>query len=118
MSACPARLLYQTIHRRLMSDPGPAILKLRVSPNAARSEVVGWHGNALRVRVAAPPVNGRANVAVIRTLAAYLGIGVREIELVRGHGSRDKLVRVSGVDSRELIGLLGNPSGMRSADYD
>lgn len=93
-----------------MSEAGDSILKLRVSPNSSRSEVVGWHGDALRVRVAVQPHNGKANFAVVDTLATYLGIPARDIEIVRGHGSRDKLVRVSGLDSLRLIGLIGIPS--------
>ena len=92
-----------------MSESDPVILKLRVSPNAARSEVVGWRGDALRVRVNAPPANGEANSAVVDTLARYLGVRPRDVVIVRGHGSRDKVARVQGIDASALRGRMGSP---------
>lgn len=85
-----------------MSQPLKARLSLRVQPNAARSEVAGWHGDALRVRVAEPPIGGRANAAVADTLAARLGISRSSVNIVRGHRSRDKVVEVAGLDDGEL----------------
>ena len=92
-----------------MSEPRRGVLKLRVHPNAPRSEVAGWHGDVLRVRVAALLVGGRANAAVIDTLAAYLGIHRRDIKIVRGQGSRDKVAQVMGMDSVQLLQRLGVP---------
>ena len=99
-----------------MSDPGPSILKLRVTPNAAKSEVVGWHGDALRIRVASPPTNGRAHSAVIEILADYLGIRPREIEIVRGHASRDKVAHIYGIDPRALLGRLKDPAAVTGSE--
>ena len=109
-------LLYQTIDSRLMSDPGPSILRLRVTPNSARSEVVGRHGDALRVRVASPPTNGRANSAVIEILADFLSIRPADIEIVRGHGSRDKVAHIYGIDSRALLGRLEDPAAATGSE--
>ena len=72
--------------------------------------MAGWHGDALRVRVTMPPAGGRANSAVIHTLADRLGVRPRDIEIVRGRASRDKVARVHGIDSIELIGRLGEPA--------
>lgn len=99
-----------------MSYPGPSILKLRVTPNAAKSEVVGWHGDALRIRVAAPPTNGRANSAVIEILADYLGIRPKAIEIARGHASRDKVAHIYGVDRRALLGRLGDTTTVTGSE--
>ena len=99
-----------------MSESGPAILKLRVSPNAARSEIAGWYGGALRVRVNASPVNGKANSAVVEILARCLGVSPRDVEIVRGHGSRDKVARVHGIDSCALNERLGNPTRIACTD--
>ncbi|MGV3759299.1 MAG: DUF167 domain-containing protein [Actinomycetota bacterium] len=70
-------------------------LTIRVQPGARRSEVVGPHGDALRVRVASPPVDGKANAELVRFLADYLGVPARSVEVVRGHTSRTKVVHVA-----------------------
>lgn len=70
-------------------------LTIRVQPGARRSEVVGAHGDALRVRVASPPVDGKANAELVRFLAEHLGVPARAVEVVRGHTSRTKVVHVS-----------------------
>lgn len=74
------------------------ILKLRLVPNARRSEVVGVHGDAIKVKVQAPPVEGKANEALCEFLAARLQVPVRSIEIVAGAKSRDKTVAVAKLD--------------------
>jgi uncharacterized protein (TIGR00251 family) len=86
--------------------PEGALLPVRVQPRAGRDEVAGWHGHALRVRVAAPPVGGRANQAVIALLAEALGLPRSSIEVVSGDTSRDKLVRVGRRSLAEIRALL------------
>jgi uncharacterized protein (TIGR00251 family) len=83
---------------------------VRVVPRASRSEIVGEHDGALRVRVAAPPVEGAANVELVRTLARALGVPSRAVEIKSGHASKTKLVRVAGVDEGRLWSLVdGKP---------
>jgi uncharacterized protein (TIGR00251 family) len=77
-------------------------LQLRVSPGASRTEVVGRHGEAWKVRVAAPPEGGRANEALVGLLADTLGVRRAEVEIVAGHGARDKVVSLSGVEAAEI----------------
>ncbi len=72
-------------------------LTLRVAPGARRSEVVGRHGEAWKVRVAAPPEGGRANEAVRRLLADTLALPVQAVSVVSGLGSRDKQVQLAGI---------------------
>ena len=72
-------------------------LTLRVSPGARRSEVVGRYGEAWKVRVAAPPEQGRANAALCSLLADALALPRGAVAVVSGHGSRDKLVEVAGI---------------------
>ena len=91
-----------------MPEPVTSRLSLRVQPNAARSELAGWHGTALRVRVTASPVPGRANAAVAAILADSLQIPRRSVNIVRGHGSRDKVAAVAGLDDAELQRRLRN----------
>ena len=88
-----------------------ARLKLRVSPGAARTSVVGRHGDAWKVRVTAAPADGKANAAVVRLLAATLALSVRDVEIVSGHGSRDKMVALQGIDVDEIERRLGQASG-------
>jgi uncharacterized protein (TIGR00251 family) len=76
-------------------------LRLRVSPGAARGGVVGRHGDAWKIRVAAPPEDGRANEALLRLLAERLRLPRRDLELVSGHGARDKIVELTGIDDAE-----------------
>ena len=78
------------------------VLRLSVQPGAGRAAVVGRHGDALRVRVAPPPADGRANEAVVRLVAELVGLPERSVELVSGHRSRQKRVRLAGVDPVEI----------------
>ena len=81
--------------------PGTTRLRLRVSPGASRAEVVGRHGDGWKVRVPAPPERGRANDAVLGLLADTLGVDRRDVTLVSGRGSRDKIVEVGGLPAEE-----------------
>ena len=87
-----------------------ASITLRVTPSASRDAVVGWQGDVLRLRVAAPAQRGKANEAVLRLLAAALGIERRRLRIVRGHTSRQKVVLVDGLDEAEIRARLGPAS--------
>ena len=73
-----------------------------MQPGAGRSAVVGRHGDALKLRIAAPPTGGRANQAVLELLAATLGAKPADVELVGGDSSRSKRARVKGVEIDDL----------------
>lgn len=77
-------------------------MKLRVVPRAKRSAVVGRHGDGWKVRIAAPPEDGRANAAVVALLAASTGIPASGIAIVAGTTARDKTVVLSGIDPGEV----------------
>ncbi|MCA1556167.1 MAG: DUF167 domain-containing protein [Acidobacteria bacterium] len=79
---------------------------VRVVPRASRSEIVGEHDGALRVRVATPPVEGAANEELTRTLARALGVPLRAVEITSGHTSKTKLVRVAGTNQERLLSLV------------
>lgn len=81
-------------------------LRLQVSPGAARTEVVGRHGDAWKVRVSAPPERGRANDAVVRLLAERLGVPARSVSVVSGHTAREKVVELRGVEPDEAARRL------------
>jgi uncharacterized protein (TIGR00251 family) len=72
------------------------LLVLHVQPGAKRSEVAGLHGDALKIRLAAPPIEGRANEALLRFVADSFRVPLRNVELRQGVQSRHKTVRVAG----------------------
>jgi uncharacterized protein YggU (UPF0235/DUF167 family) len=76
-------------------------LRLRVTPGAARPAVVGRYGESWKIAVAAAPERGRANDAVVALLADTLSLPRNAVELVSGHGARDKIVEVSGISPDE-----------------
>jgi uncharacterized protein (TIGR00251 family) len=84
---------------------------LRVSPGARSAQVVGRHGGAWKVRVAAPPEGGRANEAVVRLLAQTLSLPRDAVTLVSGHGARDKIVQLTGLDSTQIERRLTSAAG-------
>lgn len=83
-------------------QPRTTRLHLRVSPGAGRSAVVGRHGQAWKLRVAAPPERGRANASVIELLAASLDLRRPDIRIVSGAASRDKVVELVGLSPDEV----------------
>ena len=85
-------------------------LLLRVSPGASRAGVVGRHGRGWKVRVAAPPEDGKANDAVIRLLADAVGVPRRDVAILSGHALRDKTVELSGIDELETERRLARAS--------
>lgn len=88
---------------------GGVRLRLRVQPRASRTEVAGVHGDAIRVRLTAPPVDGAANEALVRLLAERLGVARGAVRLVAGAGGRTKVVEVEGIGPDTVRGrLLGN----------
>jgi len=86
-------------------------VRLRVSPGAARAGVVGRHGEAWKVRVAAPPEGGRANEAVVRLLADTLSLPREAVTLVSGHGTRDKIVELAGLGPSQIERRLSSAAG-------
>ncbi len=81
---------------------------VRVQPRASRSEVMGAHGTALKVRVAAAPVDGAANEALVEILARELGVPRNAVRIVSGEASRTKVMEVSGVDALAVHRLAAN----------
>jgi uncharacterized protein (TIGR00251 family) len=69
-------------------------LTLHVQPGAKRSEIAGLHGDALKIRLAAPPIEGRANEALLKFIAKLFDVPLRQVELKRGEQSRHKIILV------------------------
>ena len=87
--------------------PPHCTLAIKAIPNAPRHEVVGWLGPALKVKVHAPPVEGRANEALCEFLAESLGLPRRAVTVLRGNTSRQKFVRIDGLSLPEVQARLG-----------
>jgi uncharacterized protein (TIGR00251 family) len=82
-------------------------IAIKAIPNAPRSEVIGWLGDALKVKVHAPAVEGRANEALCEFLADSLELPRRAVTVLRGDTSRQKVIRVDGLDLAGLKTRLG-----------
>lgn len=82
------------------------IFRIRVVPRASRSEVAGIQGDALKLRITAPPVEGKANEECIRLLAETLGVKKGQVTIIAGHASRTKTVAVEGVKAKEIAARI------------
>lgn len=82
-------------------------LKVHLQPRASRNGIDGVQGDALKLRVTAPPLEGRANKALKKLLAEHLRIPPSQIAIITGQRSREKLVQLSGISRAELEKALG-----------
>ena len=98
---------------QLTESDGAITFNVRVVPRASRTEVAGVYDGALRVRVAAPPVEGAANEELVRFVAKSLGVAAREVEIVSGHASKSKRVRVRGASRAGVEALARRPRRAR-----
>jgi uncharacterized protein (TIGR00251 family) len=86
---------------RILTEPR-ARLAVKVVPKASREGLAGWLGEAVKVRVTAPPERGRANQAVCAVLAEALGVPPDRVRVVAGHAAPRKVVEIEGMDSVEM----------------
>ena len=78
------------------------LLKVYLQPKSSRNEIVGPYRDGIKVKVTAPPVQGKANEALLRLLAKEFGVPSSSVEIVRGHLSREKLIRIAASLDQEL----------------
>jgi uncharacterized protein (TIGR00251 family) len=88
------------------SGDGTFVLKLHVQPGAGRTSVVGRHGDALKVKVAAPPEQGRANEACAALIASILGVKPASVTITGGETSRSKRFKVADIERDDLVHRL------------
>jgi hypothetical protein len=92
----------------IAATPHGIRLTLHIQPRASRTELAGVHGDAVKIRLAAPPVDGAANDELVRFLAGLLGVPSKAVCLTAGQSGRRKTVEVSGVNhetARRRLGL-------------
>ena len=80
----------------------PVTLTIQTTPNAPRSEIVGWVGERLKVKVKAPAVEGKANAELLRFLAEHFSVRPNAVTLLRGDTARLKTVRIEGVETADV----------------
>jgi len=90
---------------RITEIDGALTFSVRVAPRASKSTVAGEHDGALKVRITAPPVDSAANDELLRTLARAFGVPTRNVEIMCGHASKNRTVRVAGADRTLLLKL-------------
>ena len=90
----------------LTEQAGSVTLTVRVIPRASRSGIVGEYDGAVKVRLSSPPVDGAANEELIKLFAKELGVARSEIEILSGHTSKTKQIRITGVPAEELQSLV------------
>jgi hypothetical protein len=90
-----------------VNPPSSATLCVRVTPRSGKEGVAGFEGGVVRIRLNAPPVEGKANDALVRFLAKAVGVPRGSITLVTGERGRNKIVRVSGITREAMMAALG-----------
>jgi len=96
----------EDISQALSAAENGVYISLHIQPGAKREAVAGLFGTSLKIALNAPPVDGKANAALLRFLAGKLGVPKRQIELCSGASSRDKRVFVSGLTIEQVKKLL------------
>jgi len=90
----------------LKAVPGGVELSLLVQPRASRTRVLGEHDGMLKLQLAAPPVDGEANAALVEFLAKLLGVPRRQVSLIAGDASRRKRVSIQGVETAQVEAVM------------
>ena len=85
---------------------GSLIVNVRVVPRASRTEIVGQHDGALRIRIAAPPVDGAANAELIKLLAKKFGVSKSDVEIITGETSKNKRIKIANLSESSFRGKI------------
>ncbi len=86
-----------------MSSQNKTVIRVKLLPKSSKNQVVGREGDHFKVKVTAPPIEGRANKALIDLLAKKLGVSKSHIEIISGKSSRLKSVRIDGLSQEDII---------------
>lgn len=90
---------------------GAVTFAVKVVPRASKNDIAGVEGDAIKIRLKAPPVDGKANVALIKFLAETLGVSRTQVEIVSGETGRRKLVRVRWITTEQVERCLDQTAG-------
>lgn len=101
-SLCVPGVFRATLLRAIM----PVTVAIQTTPNAPRSEIIGWMGERLKVKVKAPAVEGKANAELVRFLAAHFGVRPNAVTILRGDTARLKVVRIDGLEESDFQARL------------
>jgi len=82
-------------------------IKVRAQPRAKRTEITGEYNGAIKMKLAAPPLNGKANEECRRFLAKLLDVSATSVEIISGESSKDKIVRIQNISARRVLEALG-----------
>jgi len=85
---------------------GSFLLRVYVQPKASKNEIVGLHGDALKIRLTSPPVDGKANKALVAFIARTLSVPKRQVTLQSGQQNRNKVLKIEGVTEERLQQVL------------
>lgn len=94
---------------RFSKKEGGIIFNVRVVPNSSKSEIIGEFDSALKIKIAAPPVDGAANAELIKVLAKKLGVSKSAVEIIGGQSSKNKQVKIYNVEPDVLSKLFQKP---------
>ena len=86
---------------------GAVIFKVRVAARASKSEIVGAHDGALKVRISSPPVDGAANAELVKVLSKAFGVSKSEIGIASGQASKTKTIKISNLTAEKFLQLAG-----------
>ena len=96
---------WKSLARSKENEPS-ITLSIRIQPRASKNEIVRMEGGGLKIRLTAPPVDGAANEALVKFLARSLGVSKSQVEIVSGHTSREKIVRINGISMTDADKML------------
>jgi uncharacterized protein (TIGR00251 family) len=87
---------------RINENDGRVRFSVRVQPRASTTELAGFYGDALKIRLAAPPVDGAANEALVIFLAKIFSVARRDVTILAGESARSKLIEIRGITERDV----------------
>ena len=86
---------------------GAIVFNVRVVPRASKSEIVGEHDGALKLRIASPPVDGAANAELVKLLSKAFGVSKSEVEILAGQTSKTKQIKISNLSAEKFLQVAG-----------
>ena len=79
---------------------------MQIQPRSSKDQIVGLHNGRLKIKISAPPVDGKANQALIEFIAKALGVSKSKVEIVKGHSSKLKTLQISGINQKYYHSFL------------